>query len=160
MWSLFPGTYRRAVDMGIFPDEPASVLDLDIEILLGLLEGIEAEKLAIELLTKSTTASGHATSMATIKAMEVIGHPDSAFEGLLRRGEIALALRPGPVREVVRIMLLCGMDRARLLQVFISEISTLAQAMMEYINTSLIFLSPSGSLSMNAARIALSKFLT
>jgi len=44
MWSLFPGTYRRAVDMGIFPDEPASVLDLDIEILFGFLEGIKAEK--------------------------------------------------------------------------------------------------------------------
>ena len=64
MWSLFPGTYRRAVDMGIFPDEPASVLDLNIESLLGLLEGIEAEQLAIDLLAKSTTASGRATSMA------------------------------------------------------------------------------------------------
>ena len=125
MWSLFPGTYRRAVDMGIFPDEPASVLDLDIEILLGFLEGIEAEKLAIGLLTKSTTASGRATSMATNKALEVIGGPDSAFESLRRRGDISLS----DLAPYGRLYALCpfGAWIARACsQYFISEMSALA----------------------------------
>jgi len=145
--------------MGIFPDEPASVLDMDIEILLGLLEGIEAEQLAIDLLAKSTTASGRATSMATNKAMEVIGDPDSAFECLLRRGEISLS----DLAPYERLYALCpfGAWIARACsQYFISEMSALAQEMMEYVKTSLTFLSPSGSLSIHAAHIALSKFLT
>jgi len=145
--------------MGIFPDEPAGMLDLDIEILLSPLEGFEAERLAIDLLTKITTASGRATSMATNKAMEVIGDPISAFEGLLRRGEISLS----DLAPYERLYALCtfGAWIARACsKYFISEMSTLAQAMMEYVNTSLTFLSPSGSLSIHAAYIALSKYLT
>ncbi len=41
------------------------MLDLDIEILLGFLESIEAETLAIDLLANSTTTSGKGTSLAT-----------------------------------------------------------------------------------------------
>jgi len=48
------------------------VLDLEIEILLGFLESVEVQTLAIDLLTKSTTTSGKGTSLATNKAMEVI----------------------------------------------------------------------------------------
>ena len=45
-------------------------------------------------------------------------------------------------------------------QYFVSEMSALAQAMLEYVRSSLTFLSPSGSLSIHAAHINLSKFLT
>ena len=41
------------------------MLDLDIEILMGFLESVEAETLAIDLLTKSTTTSGKGTSLST-----------------------------------------------------------------------------------------------
>ena len=43
---------------------------------------------------------------------------------------------------------------------FISEMSTLAQAMMDYVQTTLTFLSPTGSLSVHTAQIVFSKFLT
>ena len=76
-----------AVEMGIFPAEPASVLDLDFEILLGFLEAFEAEFLAIDLLLKTTSGAGKGTSLATTTALGVINDPDSAFEGMLRRGE-------------------------------------------------------------------------
>ena len=78
---------------------------------------------------------------------------------MLRRGDISLS----DLAPFERLYALCpfGAWIARACsQYFISEMSALAQAMMEYVNTSLTFLSPSGSLSIHAAHIALSKFLT
>ena len=135
------------------------MLDLDVEILLGFLESIEAETLAIDLLTKSTTTSGKGTSLATNKAMEVIGDPDSAFEGLLRRGEVTLS-ELAPYERFFSLPPFAAWIARACSKYFISEMSTLAQAMLEYVRSSLTFLSPSGSLSIHAAHIALSKFLT
>ncbi len=82
-----------------------------------------------------------------------------AQECLLRRGEISLS----DLAPYERLYALCpfGAWIARACsQYFISEMSALAQEMMEYVKTSLTFLSPSGSLSIHAAHIALSKYLT
>ena len=159
LWSRFPGIHRLAVARGIFPAEAAGVLDLDIEILLGFLESIEAETLAIDLLAKSTTTSGMGTSLSTNKAMEVIGDPDSAFEGMLRRGEVTLS-ELAPYERFFSLPPFAAWVARACSKYFISEMSTLAQAMLEYVRSSLTFLSPSGSLSIHAAHIALSKFRT
>jgi hypothetical protein len=73
------------VSRGIFPETPVSVVDWDIELLLGFKDALEGETLAIDLLAKSCHASGLASSLATSEALSIVKDPDSFFEGLLRR---------------------------------------------------------------------------
>ena len=89
-WSRFPATHALCVTRGIFPEIPVSVVDWDIELLLGFKDALEGETLAIDLLAKSCHASGLASSLATSEALSIVKDPDSFFEGLLRSGKVSL----------------------------------------------------------------------
>ena len=52
-WSRFPATQALYVTMGYFPETPVSVVDWDIELLLGFKDALEGETLAIDLLARS-----------------------------------------------------------------------------------------------------------
>ena len=90
-WSRFPATHAAAVTMGIFPEFPVSVVDWDMELLLGFRDALEGEWLAIDLLVKSCHDPSPDSSLATSDAMSIITDPDFVFAGSLRSGEISLA---------------------------------------------------------------------
>jgi hypothetical protein len=75
-------------DLGYFPppETPVSVVDFDIELLLGIKDALEGETVAIDLLVKACHDSGPDSSLAAHEALTIVRDPESVFEGLLRSG--------------------------------------------------------------------------
>ena len=90
-WSRFTATHALCVAMGYFPETPVSVVDWDIELLLGFKDALEGETLAIDLLARSCHTSSPGSSLATNDALSIVEDPDSVFEGMLRSGVVSLA---------------------------------------------------------------------
>ena len=158
-WGKFPGTYALLVARGVYPETPVSLLDWDVEVLLGIKEALEAESLAIELLLKSTFDSDPGTSIATSKAMDVITDPDSAFEAYLRSGEVSLS-DLSPVERLGGFGPFAVWTSKACSQYFYGEALKTAAAMFAFVKKELTFLAPNGALSIHPGYTALSKNAT
>ena len=144
-WSRFPATHALCLTRGIFPETPVSVVDWDIELLLGFKDALEAETLAIDLLAKSCHASGPGSSLATNDTLSIIKDPDSVFEGMLRSGVVSLA-GLHPFEMLVSLPPFAGWTAKACEHCFYGGVSNEVLALENYVANELSFLTPIGAL--------------